>query len=721
MGTLITVIYLYFALFSNCAFFSESKSSAFSQKDRNTEKEKQRHEDFMFLPFLSSCLVHFYSRNFNLVDQYNVLPTNQLYLVSNPVNSQHQNQRDKQHYFYPFMSQLGKWQRCHIFIIGLSDLVQTSSPVLFNNDQFVQENPKIVLIIYDIQQEEHFVSKILIRLRSIVVQSNFLVFNPFSKALSLINLLAVEYDKKFVSINFWELGPSCDVISAIEKQHKINLQNFNDLEVQTPDESLMYNLLNLIPPHCSRLGEDFGGTPIYCTIKLLWKTLNFSAESAPSLKNKIGTLIMPTGAVSSSGTLWPEGKEILVQVLSSKHSLPFGFVIVIDKSQVHLANPIAAFDKFTRLGILTSIVLLSLVIIIITAPEMKFFLMLKCFMNTFAALLFVVFEQAPGKQYFLHRKMKTTAIKLLLLIWLYVCIVISGGYRGVFYSVLTKRKTPIVPRNFEELSKSDYLPVAIDSIPINYTSFLPYFKHITNDYLKSVSEQEELFPSVLKRKRIFSTLLKRTIHLTKLTYSKIKVSYDSRKSIPVEYHDKPRDFIIPSSFAALSSSEGVEYFSYLMGKSGNYFLLKSQQWDGFIATENEFVCTRNFLLGPITKVYMRIQQSGLYDLWRKYSLALLVTADLHIMRCLENLLKANWEDQRFYKYETCFEAIRFHKGTRLNRPGVSTKLRAATSFNANQILVVFVGMGIGITAALLAFFVELGFQSILGLKRLCFF
>jgi len=64
------------------------------------------------------------------------------------------------------------------------------------------------------------------------------------------------------------------------------------------------------------------------------------------MADKIGTLIIPSKATTTQANEWLEGREILVPLLSSKRRLPFGFIIVIGKSQsqVHFANPVAAFD-----------------------------------------------------------------------------------------------------------------------------------------------------------------------------------------------------------------------------------------------------------------------------------------------------------------------------------------------------------------------------------------
>jgi len=195
----------------------------------------------------------------------------------------------------------------------------------------------------------------------------------------------------------------------------------------------------------------------------------------------------------------------------------------------------------------------------------------KNVVESFAVLLWMIFEHSPGK-YLLNGRMKNIT-KLLVLVCLFVCIVFSGGYRGIFFSILTSRSEPIVPKNFQELSVAEYLPIAIDSTPLHSGFFLAYFNYITKDYLASASNDTSLLAR--KRKQILSQLLSRTVHLKYMTYCKIKVVYELQKPLTPMFHNRLHDFQIPRNFAAVTSTEGAELFSTLMKQSGDYYLIQS--------------------------------------------------------------------------------------------------------------------------------------------------
>jgi len=703
---------LYVVLFVNFFVPVASFVSNVSQTHNSSKSKEVEKSEGTILPFLSSCLVHFRTNKDSAI--FDLQNIGQIHLISDPVHGR--NKSNDKWSVFPFISQRGAWQKCRTFLLHLSDLVHPLSSVIFDNPQFIEENPQIVLIVFDIQVEESGISKIWLRLRSVVVQSYFLSLDSNSRNLSFVNLLATNKYERFTVINYFSLNSS-DLIYSIEKQHKYR-NNFHGFEIQTPPQMTMYYLIAFFPPQCLKLGKDFGGSEIFCAITLLSSILNFTVESSPSLEGKIGTLSVPSKVTTAQPSEWREGTEILVPLLSSKRSLPFGFVIVIDKSQsqVHFANPVAAFDTFTRLGIVLSIVTLSSIIAFMNLDSRTFSSGVKNVVRNFAVLLWMIFEYSPGK-YVLNISRINSIAKLLLLIWLFVCIVLCGGYRGIIFSILTSRSTPSVPQNFQELSVGKYLPIAIDSIPLHSGLFLAYFNYITQDYLASSSNDTSL--SARKRTHMFLKLLNRTVHLKYMDYCKIKVAYELQKPLTGMFQNRPHDFQIPRNFAAVTSTEGVEHFSALMKQSGDYYLIQSQEWNGFIGTENELVCTRNFILEPITRNYMRIQQSGIYDVWRKYGSALKIFVESRMMKCLENKVKANKNDPEFDKFGVCIEAITENFKERLYRPVISSHVKRPTSLSVRVTVHVFMWWGVGVGFASLIHILELAlFFSLICYRRL---
>jgi len=113
---------------------------------------------------------------------------------------------------------------------------------------------------------------------------------------------------------------------------------------------------------------------------------------------------------------------------------------------------------------------------------------------------------------------------------------------------------------------------------------------------------------------------------------------------------------------------------------------------------------------------MRIQQSGIYDVWRKYGSSLTISVESRMMKCLENKVKANRNDPEFDTFGVCNEVIMDNLPTtmeRLYRPVISSHIKQPSSLSVRVTLIVFMWWGIGVSFASLIFIFELALHFIL--------
>jgi hypothetical protein len=682
----------------------------------------------------SDCMVHFRTNNLSILKIFSPsqLSIFDMHKKENTFLSAVQRSR-----WLLLTAQKGYWQSCRVNVFSLKrqslrDSGTNKSYSIFEDKPFIYENPNFVIFfIEQYPSDRSLVYTFFTKLHSLSVTSRFLFFEP-PDMLSLVNVLVSRGSTSSVQLHPLNLiQPSGSIInslnlnvSSIQTAWRNIDSNFLRHAINTPDPMRLYFTFDLIPPNCNYLGVKFAGNEDFCFVDVLKSKLNFTTIHGFDESPRIGSM-----SQEQLDTVVPGGRkplEIFEHLLTSRKSLPFGFVIVISKAEAEIANPLLAFDNQTWMWLTTAVVIVASLIVFLQENQNEWsmhlcFSTLKTIISVGISVFSTLFEQSPSHYFRVKDIPHKTLIRLILLLWLFVCMVLSGGYRGVFFSFLTSSSIPSVPRNFEDLSMSEYRPLAIDSIPISIADkyFLPYYSYLIGDFLKKTSSVNTT-SAVSSRRILYQKLLEKTVHLNFMTYSKIKVVYDNRIPLPpIRYHNLKHDFIIPTNFAAISSTEGLEHFRKLMQLCGEYYLIFSKELDNFIPTHDELVVTRNFIYEPIQRNYFSIKESGLYGIWNKYSSALKLAADARILNCMSSFNHTKPIDSDlshpFWDYSFCVSAIVDFKGDHSKyryRPSSTSNVKVAEPISVEVIGIVLIIWVAGSLLGTFLFCTEHHFKSL---------
>lgn len=82
--------------------------------------------------------------------------------------------------------------------------------------------------------------------------------------------------------------------------------------------------------------------------------------------------------------------------------------------------------------------------------------------------------------------------KILLFIWLYVCIIISNGFSGILFSLMTKLVTPDLPKSYEEVMQRNYLMLSTNEYqgPNNPCGFKWLIGEVLERRLRGENDQD---------------------------------------------------------------------------------------------------------------------------------------------------------------------------------------------------------------------------------------
>lgn len=453
--------------------------------------------------------------------------------------------------------------------------------------------------------------------------SYYVVFvrNQSQNSISLLRLC-------FVCKDLFETVLHPSSIAHYTRRQGINLRR---MEISCPGYPFIYHFL--FPPHvCHRLGESFRGEERFCTIRTIARHMNFTPmstllgdESSASLKIQSAqfTLLLNSQGPSEKYT-WLAGGQIVE---------PFTFLIVTSSENFNLGSlqDIAKpFDLITWSLMSGSIILLSLfynlllfLVELTPSPRAKVFSDIEIFF----VLLGTVLEQSPSN--FVSKVCtKFGSIRLLFILWLLICLVLSGGFKGVFFSILTKQPTIIVPQNFEELINSDFRMLAADFTPKKgFQEYSMVLDNVLAEYKSSSSN--------LKKDALYQKLVASTFTVARLTYSKIRAIHELRLQIPKSFTNNGKPYTIPTNFAFVSTPSGVSHFLKVMKDhtTSNRKLLPSTHLEHLLTLRSMFIVSRSFFSQQFTKVFESLVESGITRVWEKYRKVVYGNWDRSLLAC----------------------------------------------------------------------------------------
>jgi len=532
-------------------------------------------------------------------------------------------------------AKMGTWQTCRINIVSTS----ITSELNLNDSSYVYQNPQFTLIVTsELNFTEPKMCSLLDKLQNIHVQSDFIVLT--SNKLFHIHLLSA-CDQNFKS--------SLQLSNDLEKYKltKHIYKQFNSHKIHTIFPPQMYHLFNAIPPNCNKLGVHFAGSETYCTIEALSFYLNFSTSD--DFDSSFGGIMFHGSRLFHRLEASP--LHFVENLMGSRRKHPLGFMLVLRKPPRHFSTLFESLDSLTWIFLFVSSFIIFWCL----------FLFIKSFGNSevsgtggnlVVGLLAGLLEQ-PITLQIAHSWMKNHwFLRTILSLWLCESIILMGGYRGVFFSLMTKGTEITTPRNFHELQHTHFPIITVENLPVgpNYPP-VALIEYVIRSYLNKAKQDtcpESISPKSLHRIGSYQSLLNKSVHLDSLDYSYTKFGYDYRvpftlrEDVPPSKANSPNHtFIIPDDFVLVSSRQVINQFQEILQLTGDHFIRLSKEWDSFIGYATEFVITRNLLLKPVTKLFLQIYEAGLCSVWEKYSEVLKVNFGFKMLVCMEYYHRVN--------------------------------------------------------------------------------
>ncbi|OXA48248.1 hypothetical protein Fcan01_17110 [Folsomia candida] len=327
------------------------------------------------------------------------------------------------------------------------------------------------------------------------------------------------------------------------------------------------------------LGHKYSSSGLYCLIHIISTILNFTAYDDVFQRAEVPINTLPIATVRK------DGHQVLLGFLNNPNNrlqvqshfynvLPFGFILVIDKTEFEIANPILSFDVLTWVLILATIVLISSYIWVENGTG---FSTLNCKDLPLLTVSSTLTEQSLSVHLWKKSQSSFKISKYLLLIWFILSIVLIGGFRSAFYRFLTSSVLPTdVPSTLEELMESKYAMVGSDSFLVSKGSgpAINILKYVLDSYLASSEDEEEneddnedkhivqdqtvskISKREAQRKATFAQGLQKLVFINKIAYSKLRVLHNYSLPVPSCCTNKPV-IILAKSFAMVSSTEGT--------------------------------------------------------------------------------------------------------------------------------------------------------------------
>lgn len=626
-----------------------------------------------------------------------------------------------------------------IFYIPSNSLLDNLLPLILADISSVfnvQEHPRQIAIISESVLEEHArlmkFLRFLRTLRSVPITSKFIVMLGKSK------IFAVDFSQprlkhQLTPLYQNEMSNLPLTLIGVGSSSWTTYSNFHRFKLNVPLMSNYFMAGKFVGSDCNQLGAKFSGNEQFCSITLLSSLLNFTITEHiatvlfPAMKIKADTHLM-TGTVFQITERKHKVQGERLEILGNGQKfIPFGFLLVLDRAKLEISDPSLAFDPATWGFLLISILLLAAVVTLheLFGTGEHSPLGLEKVALIFLTMMEIMLEQSPNTFFISSQKtLKTNTyrqswgVKLLVLAWLYSSIVLCGGYKGVFYSFLTSTTPPVTPQTLLELINSDTYPmVALDSIPFDGQTWVSIYAELINQYMDSISEDYSTLPessSVLTRTRGYIKAFNKTVLLIKLTYGKIKVAHENQLKIPRRHAIDHDQFVIPREYAAISSTDGIDYFESIMKMSEEHYLVRCRQFDNFISATELFVVTRNFFANPFRLRFTALVESGIFEIWRRYGLKQKLNWDVYMLDCLQKMMDeigAN-ETSRLWSYSACAPT----KGSANElayRPVLHSAVKAKP-ISFHLITVVFMVAGSGFILSGVIFTLETLIQALKG-------
>lgn len=262
----------------------------------------------------------------------------------------------------------------------------------------------------------------------------------------------------------------------------------------------------------------------------------------------------------------------------------------------------------------------------------------KVFMFQFKCLL----EQ--GDSSFMERISLRSAGSLCVFVWLFAAYIVSNEYKGCLYSVMTSDPIPTVPESVADL--------------VLHTS-IPYYimKHYRNSYGETTQLMHNViddYPNKLKH-LTYDQVVQKFIESCLIFLSNPRVVFRKMANNLKVYTNKGMAGV-SENFVLISENEDMNLFAALIKRHMNMFVIPGKKLSS-LNSPMPWFGIRNRFAQLMSTGLSRLEQSGIYHVWNKYSRLHLLAYNLKHMDERFNAGKA-----RMYSYfDLALHTINFRR------------------------------------------------------------
>ncbi|CAG7726254.1 unnamed protein product, partial [Allacma fusca] len=282
----------------------------------------------------------------------------------------------------------------------------------------------------------------------------------------------------------------------------------------------------------------------------------------------------------------------------------FLFIWVITKPSLTHS---ALWDGFEKISWILLIMSVSMVILALKRARNKD-------VQSVSSAQIVVFLLLEQGQLPSRKSLKILGVKAsaLISLWALMCIVISNGYKGNMFSLLTAISSPEVPRNLDQILNLK-TPLITGAA---YEDGYGEINSLIHQTIYEVQQHEHLSSSLnqtisrLSNKVVFTTS-EISEMISSQTYQRITVN---KTSLP----SSGKMFELPKAYIYIGEAEDVSLYSMLLAVTKKKPLILPGPNIDLFWQRVPMLVLRNFFTEVYKQAAFQIVESGLWHLWEQY-------------------------------------------------------------------------------------------------------
>ncbi|CAG7704626.1 unnamed protein product [Allacma fusca] len=203
----------------------------------------------------------------------------------------------------------------------------------------------------------------------------------------------------------------------------------------------------------------------------------------------------------------------------------------------------------------------------------------------------------------------------ILVIWCLMTIVISNGYKGTLYSLMTAFVPPTTPTSFEEILASKYFLVTTAIYIKNKKSVGAISSNNKLRYdLKNYSNDPTLQKILRVERNLMETVVYTSSFMDQLVFSNTEDGQDVKLGLP----NSRERFRVPPTHIFIERDWQVKLYLLLVKLSKSKEIPIMGPRIDFDVVRTPFLVQKNIFSPAITNCLFQMVESGLWDLWLRY-------------------------------------------------------------------------------------------------------